>query len=157
MWGAHSDERTDLSFARVTVSSCKSVVNMYNLNLHAIKHIYIYIYIYIYMQGVCQSRLSTAYHTLLLIAPPTTAVYSLERSYACSMSLLCFTTISSNVFSVPFIHTSFKQTRLFVCWRKRDEIIAEWENCKVRSFIICTVRRIQLELSSHWGRDMQGI
>jgi hypothetical protein len=31
-WGALSDERTDLSFARVTVSSNKSVVSMYNLH-----------------------------------------------------------------------------------------------------------------------------
>jgi hypothetical protein len=36
----------------------------------------------IYIQGLCQSRLSTAYHALLLISPATTAVYSLERSYA---------------------------------------------------------------------------
>jgi hypothetical protein len=33
MWGALSDERTGLSFARVTVSSSKSVVSMYNLHL----------------------------------------------------------------------------------------------------------------------------
>jgi hypothetical protein len=32
MWGALSDERTGLSFARVTVSSNKSVVSMYNLH-----------------------------------------------------------------------------------------------------------------------------
>jgi hypothetical protein len=32
MWGALSDERTGLSFARVTVSN-KSVVSMYNLHL----------------------------------------------------------------------------------------------------------------------------
>jgi hypothetical protein len=31
MWGALSDERTGLSFARVTVSSSKSVVSMYNI------------------------------------------------------------------------------------------------------------------------------
>jgi hypothetical protein len=31
MWGALFDERTGLSFARVTVSSNKSVVNMYNI------------------------------------------------------------------------------------------------------------------------------
>jgi hypothetical protein len=31
IWGALSDERTGLSFARVTVSSNKSVVSMYNL------------------------------------------------------------------------------------------------------------------------------
>jgi hypothetical protein len=35
-----------------------------------------------YIQGLCQSRLSTANYALLLIAPATTAVYSLERSYA---------------------------------------------------------------------------
>jgi hypothetical protein len=32
MWGVLSDERTGLSFARVTVSSNKSVVSMYNLH-----------------------------------------------------------------------------------------------------------------------------
>jgi hypothetical protein len=32
MWGALSDERTGLSFARITVSSNKSVVSMYNLH-----------------------------------------------------------------------------------------------------------------------------
>jgi hypothetical protein len=32
MWGALSDERTGLSFARITVSSSKSVVSMYNLH-----------------------------------------------------------------------------------------------------------------------------
>jgi hypothetical protein len=31
-----------------------------------------------YIQGLCQSRLSTANHALLLISPATTAVYSLE-------------------------------------------------------------------------------
>jgi hypothetical protein len=34
MWGALSDDRTGLSFARVTVSSNKSVVSMYNLLLY---------------------------------------------------------------------------------------------------------------------------
>jgi hypothetical protein len=32
MWDALSDERTSLLFARVTVSSSKSVVSMYNLH-----------------------------------------------------------------------------------------------------------------------------
>jgi hypothetical protein len=32
MWGALSDERTSLSFVRVTVSSNKSAVSMYNLH-----------------------------------------------------------------------------------------------------------------------------
>jgi hypothetical protein len=32
MWGSLSDERTGLSFARVTVRSSKSVVSMYNLH-----------------------------------------------------------------------------------------------------------------------------
>jgi hypothetical protein len=32
MWGALSDDWTGLSFARVTVSSNKSVVSMYNLH-----------------------------------------------------------------------------------------------------------------------------
>jgi hypothetical protein len=45
-----SDERTGLSFARVTVSSNKSVVSMHNL----------YVIKCMYIQGLCQSRLSTA-------------------------------------------------------------------------------------------------
>jgi hypothetical protein len=32
MWGVLSEERTGLSFARVTVSSNKPVVSMYNLH-----------------------------------------------------------------------------------------------------------------------------
>jgi hypothetical protein len=32
MWGALSDERTGLSFGRITVSSNKSVVSMHNLH-----------------------------------------------------------------------------------------------------------------------------
>jgi hypothetical protein len=61
---------------------------------HVIKRMYICIYkcMYIrYKQGLCQSRLSTANHALLLIALATTAVYSLERLYAWpppSLSLL---------------------------------------------------------------------
>jgi hypothetical protein len=35
-----------------------------------------------YVQGLCQSRLGRADYALLLVATATTAVYSLERSYA---------------------------------------------------------------------------
>jgi hypothetical protein len=42
-----------------------------------IKRMYICMYVQ-YIQGLSQSRLSTADHALLLIAPATTAVYSLE-------------------------------------------------------------------------------
>jgi hypothetical protein len=42
-----------------------------------------YNYTYIqYIEALRQSRLSTADHALLLVVPATTAVYSLERSYA---------------------------------------------------------------------------
>jgi hypothetical protein len=41
MLGALSDERTGLSFARVTVSSNKSVVSMYNLHFTCY---YMYVY-----------------------------------------------------------------------------------------------------------------
>jgi hypothetical protein len=63
--------------------------------LHVIKRMYICINVCIYniYKGLCQFRLSTTNHTLLLIAPATTAVYSLERSYAWqppSLSLLYF-------------------------------------------------------------------
>jgi hypothetical protein len=78
MSGALSDERTGLSFARVTVSSSKflSVCTVYIL--HVIKRMYICIYVcrsmykcmYIqYKQGICQSRLSTANQALFLIEP----------------------------------------------------------------------------------------
>jgi hypothetical protein len=72
MWGALSDERTGLSFIRVTVSSSKSVVSMYNLHFTCY---WMYVYMYIqYVQGLGQSRLSTGDHALLLVAPATTAV-----------------------------------------------------------------------------------
>jgi hypothetical protein len=56
VWGALSDERTGLSFARVTISSNKYVDSMYNLHFTCmyIQHI----------QGYRQSRLSTADHAL---------------------------------------------------------------------------------------------
>jgi hypothetical protein len=47
MWGALSDEKTCLSFARVTVSSVKSVVNMYSLHFTCYQ-MYVYINICIY-------------------------------------------------------------------------------------------------------------
>jgi hypothetical protein len=46
-----------------------------------------------HIQGICQFRLSTADYALLLVAPATTTVYSLERSYDWpppSLSLLYF-------------------------------------------------------------------
>jgi hypothetical protein len=46
MSGALSDERTGLSFARVTVRISKSFVSMYNLHLHVIKSMYICMYVY---------------------------------------------------------------------------------------------------------------
>jgi hypothetical protein len=73
MWGAFSDERTGLSFARVTVSSSKSIVIMYIL--YVIKRMYMYKCMYIqYIQGLGQFRLSIADHALLLVAAATTAV-----------------------------------------------------------------------------------
>jgi hypothetical protein len=59
MWGAFSDERTCLSFAKVTVSSNKSIVSMYNLHF-----ICMYMYAYTIHTGTL-SRLSTADHVLL--------------------------------------------------------------------------------------------
>jgi hypothetical protein len=55
-------------------------------------YVCMYKWMYIqYKQGLCQSRLSTGDHALLLTVPATTAVCSLERSYAWpppSLSLL---------------------------------------------------------------------
>jgi hypothetical protein len=49
--------------------------------LHVIKRMYMCMYIQ-YVQGLCQSKLSTVNHALLLVAPATTAVWSRGRSYA---------------------------------------------------------------------------
>jgi hypothetical protein len=68
MWGALSDERTVLSFTRVTalvnlLSICTAYV------LRVIKCMYIQ-----RIQGLGQSRLSTADHALLLLAPATVSL-----------------------------------------------------------------------------------
>jgi hypothetical protein len=63
-------------------------------------YICINVRIYNIYKGLCQSRLSTTNDALLLIAPATTAFYSLERSYAWpppSLSLLYF-----GMFTTPF-------------------------------------------------------
>jgi hypothetical protein len=78
MWGALSDERTGLSFAIVTVVNHLSVCTIYIL--HVIKRMYICINVCIY--NIYKASVSPENHALLLIAPATTAVYSLERSYA---------------------------------------------------------------------------
>jgi hypothetical protein len=84
MWGAISDERLvcHLPESQSAVVSLLSVCIIYIL--HVVKRMYIcmYKYMYIqYIQGLCLTRLSVADLVLLLIAPATTAVYSLERSY----------------------------------------------------------------------------
>jgi hypothetical protein len=63
----------------VAVSTSKSLVSMYKVYLHVIKRIYMYMQ---YIQSLCQSKMGTRDHALLLVAPATTAVWSLERSYA---------------------------------------------------------------------------
>jgi hypothetical protein len=68
MWGALSDEKTGLSFARVTVNSNKSVVSMYNL--HVIKCMYIQ-----HIRGLCQSRLSITDHALALVESESNAAF----------------------------------------------------------------------------------
>jgi hypothetical protein len=70
MWDALSDERTvcHLPESQSAAVSLLSVCTVYIL--HVIKRMYICMYkcMYIqYIQGVCQSRLSTANHALLLI------------------------------------------------------------------------------------------
>jgi hypothetical protein len=68
-WGALSDERTGLSFARVIVSSdvcCQNVQFTFYMSLNVL---------YIQnIQGLCQSRFNTVDHVLSLVAPATTAV-----------------------------------------------------------------------------------
>jgi hypothetical protein len=68
MWGALSDERTSVPFARVTVSSIKSVSVCRVYILHVIKSAFIQ-----YIQGPWQTRLSIADHALYSVAPATTA------------------------------------------------------------------------------------
>jgi hypothetical protein len=67
MWGALSDERTGLSFARL--SNIRSFVSMYKFILQVIKCMNIQ-----HIQGLCQFGLSTAENALLLAAPATIAV-----------------------------------------------------------------------------------
>jgi hypothetical protein len=69
MWGALSDERTGLSYVRVIVS-LMSIVHMYKIYRFKL----LLQYIIQYIQGLCQSRLSTADHALLMAAPVTTTV-----------------------------------------------------------------------------------
>jgi hypothetical protein len=89
MSGALSDERTGLSFAKVTVISSKSCqyvqftfYMLLNVCIYVCMYVCINLCIYNIYKGLCQSRLSTTNNALLLIAPATTAVYALERSYA---------------------------------------------------------------------------
>jgi hypothetical protein len=75
MWGVLSDERTGLSFARVAAVITLVICTVYILYL--IKCMYLQ-----YIQGLCQSRFSTADHALSLVAPATTAVWALEQPFA---------------------------------------------------------------------------
>jgi hypothetical protein len=65
MWGALSDERAGLSFARVTVSSNKSVYMLIN----------VYIYIQ-HIQGLCQSRLELSVILDVLSVEPSSKLYN---------------------------------------------------------------------------------
>jgi hypothetical protein len=87
-----------------------------------------------YIQGLCQSRLSTVNHALLLISPATMAVYSLERSYAWpppSLSLLYFLCRGS---PCPMLRTFLFSCR--ICYkhlaptthRKHSPSIAAWRH-----------------------------
>jgi hypothetical protein len=68
MWDALFDERTELSLVRViAVLSQLSVCIIYIL--HVIKCMHVQ-----HIQDLCQARLRTADHALLLVAPATTAV-----------------------------------------------------------------------------------
>jgi hypothetical protein len=68
MWGALSDKRTGLSFARVIVNS--NVCCQYEQFTF---YVFLNVCIYNIYRASCQSRLSTADH-LSLVAPATTAV-----------------------------------------------------------------------------------
>jgi hypothetical protein len=61
MWGALFDERTRLSFVRVT-----AVIRLLSVSAIYILHVLKYMYIK-HIQELCQSRLSTADHALSLV------------------------------------------------------------------------------------------
>jgi hypothetical protein len=75
--GALSDEngsvvcQTQSAVIRL-LTVCKICISL----VQFIKFMYIQ-----HIRGLCQFKLSTADHALLLVAPVTTVVYSLERSY----------------------------------------------------------------------------
>jgi hypothetical protein len=84
--GALSLTRGQVCHLPESQSEVESLLSVHTIYiLHFIKRMYVcmhkYMYIH-YTEGLCQSRLSTADHALLLVAPATTAFYSLERSYA---------------------------------------------------------------------------
>jgi hypothetical protein len=84
--------REDGSVVFQTQSAVISLLSICTIYIfQVIKYMYIQ-----HIRGLCQSRLSTADHALLLVAPAITSVYSLERSYAWpppSLSLLYFLTV----------------------------------------------------------------
>jgi hypothetical protein len=84
MRGALSDKRTGVSFARVTVKCNKSVLSMYNLNLHAIKCMYIQ-HIQGQYSGSCPIISSSCYNsslvTWLLIILVRSRVGAQHRKY----------------------------------------------------------------------------
>jgi hypothetical protein len=98
MWGALSDERTGLSFTAVKISStCHLYLQFYMLALYSqmsespvpcghrlftVLHVTLVHRYNTYIQDLCQSRLGTADHALTHVAHVTTAVLSLEWSYA---------------------------------------------------------------------------
>jgi hypothetical protein len=70
--GALSDERTGLSFVRAIVCSNTSFVKIYKIfTFYMLNMIKTPIQ---YIQGLCQSRLSTADYAIFLVASATTAV-----------------------------------------------------------------------------------
>jgi hypothetical protein len=67
--GSHSDERTGLSFVRVIVCSNTSFIRIYKVfTYYMLDKIEIHIQ---YIQGLCQSRFSTADYALFLVASAT--------------------------------------------------------------------------------------
>jgi hypothetical protein len=74
LWGVLSDDRTRLYFVRVIVCSSKSFVIMYRIFIFYMLNMLINIYIK-YIQGLCQSRISTADYALFLVASATRAAY----------------------------------------------------------------------------------
>jgi hypothetical protein len=96
--------------------------------LHVIKCMYIQ---HIRVYGLCQSRLSTADHALSLVAPATTAVYSLEMSYAwpppsLSLSYFLCLCLGGMGFLLYNVRTDWQRKHFSISYPQKRRPLADW-------------------------------